>query len=443
MMGRKSSGEAHRVLHSVQVIFVTAFTAVSLGGVAYAAPPDVNDGDSPGWQSHPAISPEVLAIMRKQEALNPAASIIMRAAILDGGGYSNLAFRGKGLTLYWKGQLPPAVAAAVATARRMGLVEVQPAAYSLAELRAEAEKLLGPDGLGGSDIQQIAYESDGSGLLVEKMPKRTAAAAAAKSAQPVANAEQKIAAANMRVPVTISTASRPLLFQGCLPCSRLDDSSPWNSGSFTRWKSQYAHPGKDVGCTTGFGVNLQGQSWVLTAAHCATRYSGWGDNAYDGAGELIGRATATEDWAHDIMIVNGRGYGRMWDGLPNTRTYKVVRSWGYWIDGEFLCQSGATSGTVCSLQTQRQTVANHGCDSDGDCYTVYDLGRVLHTQGQTASQGGDSGGPVFALDGSGVRAKGLLSAGDGSEMLFVTMNTITTGRGGNSPWPSGVVPRTA
>ena len=100
------------------------------------------------------------------------------------------------------------------------------------------------------------------------------------------------------------------------------------------------------------------------------------------------------------------------------------------------------TGTSCSLQTQSGTVANYICDSDNDCFTTYDLGKVIKTDSVIASQEGDSGAPVFSLDGNGVRAKGVVSAGDGTTMVFATMDTITVGRGGNSPWPFGIVPRT-
>ena len=47
------------------------------------------------------------------------------------------------------------------------------------------------------------------------------------------------------------------------------------------------------------------------------------------------------------------------------------------------------------------------------------LPTTTRIDGQVASRGGDSGGPVFSLDGDGVRAKGILSGGnDGTQMVF-------------------------
>jgi hypothetical protein len=45
------------------------------------------------------------------------------------------------------------------------------------------------------------------------------------------------------------------------------------------------------------------------------------------------------------------------------------------------------------------------------------VAALLGVDGGTAGRGGDSGGPVFTLDGSGVRAKGIVSAGGGNTTL--------------------------
>jgi hypothetical protein len=120
----------------------------------------------------------------------------------------------------------------------------------------------------------------------------------------------------------------------------------------------------------------------------------------------------------------------MWDGNKATTTHKTVHSWGYVIVNEMVCISGGWSGTRCWLQTSSTiNYTTHITDSDDDDFDVYGLVKACKTQGtEPASHSGDSGAPVFTLDGNGVRAKGIVSAGDGTCMYFQDMADITTYR---------------
>jgi hypothetical protein len=194
--------------------------------------------------------------------------------------------------------------------------------------------------------------------------------------------------------------------------TRREDSSPWNSGDYiTNIDAKIG----EVHCTSGFGVHQNtGQTWLLTAGHCShvgDTYTGYFTS------DVFGDSCA-EDWDKDITVICTPGYHRMFDGDPYTGNYKVVHGWGYHVVNELLCQSGSTSGVVCGLKTQSGDFANRGCDSDGDCFVMHGLIQAIQIDGQTAGQHGDSGGPVFSLMGDGVRAKGVLSAGEGSSLLF-------------------------
>src|SRR5262249_26457888 len=121
--------------------------------------------------------------------------------------------------------------AAINVAREKGPVEIKQAAYSLAEMEADAEKIgEAMKARGGSDIQSIVTKYDGSGLDVERMP----ADAAAKETLERANAglgalksaDQVLAGVNLSVPVRITTASERIE----LMASRRCDSPPWNGG---------------------------------------------------------------------------------------------------------------------------------------------------------------------------------------------------------------------
>src|SRR4030095_16631028 len=88
------------------------------------------------------IDPETLAIMRRQEALQPAVTALYEAAMKSpDSGFTSIAFEGDGLALYWKGPLTDEMLAAINQAREVGPVEVIPAAYSLTEMEAEAAKI--------------------------------------------------------------------------------------------------------------------------------------------------------------------------------------------------------------------------------------------------------------------------------------------------------------
>src|SRR5687767_6162124 len=79
------------------------------------------------------IDPKTLAIMRRQEALQPAVNALYEAAVKSpDSGFTSIAFEGDGLALYWKGELPSNMVASLNVAREIGPVEVISAAYSMA-----------------------------------------------------------------------------------------------------------------------------------------------------------------------------------------------------------------------------------------------------------------------------------------------------------------------
>lgn len=428
-------------LRSRPARLAASLASILLASVAVApaaqAKPDADVTHSAGTdpQLVDNVDPAILATMRKQSALEPAATILTEAAMkIPGSGFASLAFQGDGLVMYWKGALPASMTAALATTANIGPVSVRPARYSLAELTAEAARIEAV-AQKRSNIQAVALNHDGSGLTVEQMPPATAAAVQAKAGRALTPAATLVAGA--RVPVRLTTGNAPYTFLSCpsTGCTRTNDGSPWNSGTYMSLPDAGIGPSK---CTSGFGVHVPAHNatYVMTAAHCLTWHAGGGDNAYDGAGELIGRAASTEDWDKDLIRISARGWYWMWDGGPSSSFKKTVHSWGYRVINELLCQSGATSGVICGLKTDSVYYTNFACDSDGDCFNVHGLAGATQIDGQTAGRGGDSGGPVFSLHGDGVRAKGVLSAGSGSHVLFQDMDDITTSRSGpgSSVW---------
>ena len=344
------------------------------------------------------MSPETLAIMRTQEALHPAVEILQRAIRESSTGYAGLAFEGDGITLYWKGDLPSDVARARNAAQKIGPISVRKAQFSKADLESQAERI---NAAGRTDIQSIFIPGNGSGLSIEKMPPDEANRAALKGS--IRTAEQAVASAPSDIPVKIATAQTAVELTACAGgvCSRLDDESAWNSGTFIARNGTYL-------CSTGFGVNVlsrPGLHNILTAAHCGSA----GDYFIDYTGELVG-SMGLDDWDRDVGTIQANGWYWMWDGPSTTTFHKTVHSWWYPADGELVCQSGY-HGTVCNMQTQSgATYTVTGCDSDGDCYTMHDFKKVIKLDAGNVAVAGDSGGPVFTLDGNGVRAKGLVVA---------------------------------
>ncbi|OZV83101.1 hypothetical protein CA850_06285 [Micromonospora echinospora] len=391
------------------LVSLSPFSSSALAGPA----PDQPIFDS---QSSDNIDPALMAEMRRQDVLQPALKIITEeAAQATSPGYAGLAFEGDGLTVYYKGPIPSGMQNALTEARTHGEVTVQPASFSRMELQAAAVRV--EDSLiGRSDIQAIEVKHDGSGLGVEKMPADrvdVARANATRNGRPFVEVDATLNGADFGVPVEVAVASSPFDLLACAStCNRLDDTSAWNGGTRT------LNPDADVAnpyykCTTGFGVTKGSTSYVLTADHCATAP----DLTYDNKLELMGGVYAG-NWDKDLLLINARGYYKIFDGSPTTSTTKNVMGWGYHASGEYLCHSGASTGTRCGLRTDGGDYALYGCDSDGDCFNRHGLIKTTQVDGLTAAAAGDSGGPVFSLMTGGVRAKGILIGGGNSTMYF-------------------------
>ncbi len=401
--------------------FVALATAILACGTIHASEEPVDPSAKPR-SFLDDVDPAIVAVMRRQEQLQPAVTALYEAHLKSpGSGFAGVAFEGDGVTLYWKGPLSLGMHNAIGQAREAGAVAVKPAAYSLAELEAAAATIdTKSRAIGGSEIQAVVMRNDGSGLDIERMPRATLkelqAARAKAGAIAMASAEQVLAGLDLGVAVTLTIGDAPIEL-----ASRTDDSPAWNAGGY--WQSRRGTQVRGE-CTTGFGIRAYNRTWVLTAAHCATAP----DVGYQGFdGQYMGPVTR-ENYAYDLILIDAAGYHRMFDNRqPNGYDFKNVYSWGYHVANELLCQSGFTSGyyygtVVCGLKTgssQNISVSCDSPDSDGDCgYTIFGVIKTTQINGSTAARGGDSGGPVFALLGDGVRAKGSVTGGGGTTMYF-------------------------
>ncbi|HKQ72483.1 MAG TPA: hypothetical protein VJ810_02070 [Blastocatellia bacterium] len=420
---------------------VAAMTII--GGARLSARAKQRPADSPAEsaqqdlkKAHPIadkIDPETLAIMRRQEAFTPAIAALYEAiGKFTDSGFASIAFEDDGLALYWKGELPTEIIAALSVAREFGPVEIKPAPFSLAEMEAEATKIeSNMKALGRGDIQSIVARYDGSGLNIERMPfevaENVSLARTRAGKKALRSAEQVLAGLDLRVPIHVSTAEKPVK----LMVDRFHDNPAWNGGGYFESRRNNVVRGR---CTTGFGIRFQNRTWVLTAAHCATAP----DVAYQGCNSdpyvlpptqpctgrpRMGPVTRQHD-EHDLILIDAPGYHRMFDNPqpPDGHPWKNVYGAEGWTYGKLLCQSGARSGVICGIRTGNRipwTMPFPG-DSDGDWgYTIRNLTEAIQINGQIAGQPGDSGGPVFSLLGDGVIAKGTVTGGDlGSYLVF-------------------------
>lgn len=414
------------------VVTLTTLLVAAFANVAEASPPqtDRRTQTLPGQSAKDFayMSPETLNKMRQQEKLHPAVDAIYAAVDSGRGmeGFSSVAFEDDGVSVYWKGQPSAEINTALVAARKYGTVRVKEAAYSKAELAAAARKIEAAVER-GSDVQLLAVH-DGLGITIERMAPSTFTRQKDEGAGPPARISEVLPTLSLDVPVKIVDGSDPARLRGCAnnQCWRLDDESPWNAGTFLGGRNGAWN------CSSGFAVRDSSNFFlyrVMTAAHCASV----GDDYFtDFAGETVGNVYI-DDWDRDVAVLNAQGWQWMWDGDAYTSNYKTVKSWANRVSGEWLCQSGR-NGVKCDIVTANYMTnlwVDHDSDYDGS-YWMHNISVAARNGNQAASEDGDSGGPVFSLDGQGVRAKGLVSAGGGTygEILYFTDMSNILGRNG-------------
>ena len=324
-----------------------------------------------------AITPEVRALMQTQDKLHKIADRFDRG---NGFGGLHVDAGSKTLNVYWKGKAPAKVTAAAAVAKAQGLtLNVLPAKHSQAELKAEAARLLKT----GAPIQSISAKYDGSGLAIKQ--------AAGFSAK---------AAVQSAVPVEVETGGVELA------ASRLVDTSPFKGGAYIQ--NTAADGTVQGGCTSGFAVvdNATGADKLLTAAHCGKDGTYYTNAAGDFIGAVEGRAVAS-----DSEILGATGQARVWigDSIENEQNQVALDVAGSsaTIAGDWLCDSGSYSGTICQIQAVN--VGLTVCLTGFGC--VNNAVEAVHQGGFSAGGNGDSGGPVFSVQPDNkLVARGTLTA---------------------------------
>ena len=330
-------------------------------------------------QSGP-FTPEVNALMATQDKLHKIAEKIDR-----GNGFAGVYVDAgsKTLNVYWKGKAPARVATERIAAKSKGLkVEVHQAKYSKAELQAEAARLAKEN----KTITGVAAKYDGSGLAVTQ------------SSGPSLRSGSGLQSS---VPLDVE-------FGDVAPAlSRYADAAPWKGGGYIQNSGGGA-------CSSGFAVtNSSGTQKLLTAAHCGAA----GSTFSSGNSNLIGTAESRSvTW--DTMLLNNTSMTtepKVWigesiqpelTGNPAVQYGLPVVGSARTFPGEWLCTSGAFSGTVCEIRAEQigMSISLLGFG------TVQDVVRAVHTGGGAAGGNGDSGGPVFSAVDQRLTARGTLTA---------------------------------
>ncbi|MCM4080706.1 trypsin-like serine protease [Paractinoplanes hotanensis] len=400
-------------------------------GLALPSPAFADDPKPHVTPNFDHVEPTVLDEMQAQAKLAPASNVLSEAGLEKASGFAGVAYRGAGITLYYKGDLTPKMTEALASARKFGSVTVVPAAHSFAELQAAANVISANGASVSSEIQAVAVEPDGSGLTVQAAPAATVAARSrartAKGLPPVPQAREVVAASGVSYPVKYTLGEAPIESMA----SRYDDYAQWNGGS--RWETWRNGVSRGGYCTTGFGVrNADGNRYILTAAHCASP----GDSAKQGhpghnSLETMG-PVYLESRGSDLLIIRTESSPLIFEGSTLNPTSRVVRGFNHWGAGRLVCQSGVTtametSAAVCNLRQVRSTNITFTKPDDQGNNNLVIQGTIETNKvgGGVAVRGGDSGGPVYSYSGSEARAEGIVSAGSGSDMFYQDWADVT------------------
>jgi hypothetical protein len=351
-------------------------------------PPKPAEPGEPATEDLPAGFASWQALFDEQHRLNGIADRIVAAG---GEGYAGLVVdpENHDVRLYWKGAVPAAVQTAVDTGRATAPVQVYPAAYTEAELRAEAQRWIDTGRV--SDAYPAA---DGSGVTVE-VPEDAAATVptlpgGARAAFTVEYGQEPMEP----LPATTERPAPPAADQATAATwNRQYDVSPF-------WGGAAYYTGTST-CTGGFPVtDRDGYPGLLTAAHCGN------------PGQTITTAnpatTIGQIWwtwgYHDISLiwVYSNVEGRVYTGPVNSGYGRPVNSAASNYVGNYVCVSGAASGEHCAVKVY------YASPSD---VTV----RAERTKnGACAVAHGDSGGPVISQSTGAAFGHGIISAGSSS-----------------------------
>jgi hypothetical protein len=392
---------------AVAAVGIALLAAAVAGTPAVAAAPDgaaakaAPTGSVLDGQAVPAGFASWAELLKVQQRLNAGAERITTAA----GQGADSGFAGlvadpttRQLRVFWKGQAP---ASLISAARAAVPVSVLPAKYSVRELTAAATRMLAK---AGGKITSVGPRPDGAGLLVGTQDGLADAASYAD------------------VPVTVETGV------SATAGTRWNDSPPWWGGG--AWRN--ANTGG--GCSTGFAVWHGGVARMLSAGHCGVA----NQVATDPTGQTIG-TILQKNVGTDTLIINGASSGRVFNNSTNAAgnvvsefSNPVIGSVASQV-GNFVCSSGAYSGTRCSIRV----VARNLCINVTGVGLVCNQVRAEQIAHTNAAGNGDSGGPVEIVNPNNttqVSATGTFTAFDATNTTVPCTGYVPSGGGRSCAW---------
>jgi hypothetical protein len=197
--------------------------------------------------------------------------------------------------------------------------------------------------------------------------------------------------------------------------SRQDDFEPWVAGS------RISSPNTN-GCTTGYVIRnvFTNQTGLVTAGHCARL----GDTVFNN-GDPIGTVlyrTYTNN-GPDFAMIGGQTYEPWaYTGPWNSQTGEAIRGAHQAIIGDLLCFDGSYTGENCSARVDAQNL----CLRLNTGITTCGLNRAKSTNNTRLGQNGDSGGPVYGING-GIKMSGIIITGSSDGLTGYFQNVLVPG----------------
>jgi hypothetical protein len=410
-----------------------AATAVLCSAVA--ALPAYADPGSSGRSGKPTAAPRGPAgavpsqVRAQMTALRPvrAASDRVQAAIYasHAKGLSAITVDAAGVDVHWKGPMPTGLLARLIRAAGPVPVHVRPAEYSYDELLAAHDKLfraIVTDPAG--PVYAVGVKPDGSGLNAYVRPGASMAAstlpAVGVAVFPVTSSGAAPVGTGTR-PAAAHTASLASPCDNDVDYCRAADIDPY-------WGGAHISTPITAHCTTGWAVHstVDSRQYILTAGHCANSGPQWGD-----VGDTvwvdqlhlreIGKVRYKITW-HDVELIEAPGSAGIYTGNFTDGVANPVGGWELVRANLPVCVSGAmTAGVLCDYTVMDLNVSGV---FGGERYESLVLAKSPGYQPCTLE--GDSGAPVFTLDGYVVWADGTLTGVDEFDCHYMYFQDFAT-----------------
>jgi hypothetical protein len=368
------------------------------------------------------------ARMLAQIPLDAASDQIQRAAARPGAGHdgfveTSVDTNQRSVTVYWHGPLPADISQIIDTTRHQVTVKVASARFSLSELNAAVSA--GMNISGATSGHRLA---DGSGIELDFDRSAKSVSANDLTARVGVPVQTGVAISARQTATCIPTG------QPALPApSRCDDQPLFWGGDVT------INDNTGAECSTAFGVhNAAGRKYLLTAAHCSEDALGHRINGIPFSNgdltQFMGNSVFVPG-QHDAALIPTASGNRYYDGqgvdFPGADTHnsKRVVGWALVANGDEYCVSGAFGGVSCGWFVVAVDEGNLGPGCPGSGFA-----EVISTNGSFIEPG-DSGGPVFALAGSGVvSARGVIDcsgfdSNGRDHVIFTPMSVVKADTG--------------